>query len=91
MLFNTLSQYSDQLAALNIFRYITFRSGGALITALLVSFICGPFIISWLKLHQKKGQPIRSDGPESHLISKVGTPTMGGIMILLALVVATLL
>jgi phospho-N-acetylmuramoyl-pentapeptide-transferase len=91
MLFNTLSQYSDQLAALNIFRYITFRSGGALITALLVSFICGPFIIRWLKLYQKKGQPIRADGPESHLISKVGTPTMGGIMILLALVVATLL
>ena len=71
MLFNTLSQYSDQFASLNIFRYITFRSGGALITALLVSFIFGPFIIRWLKLYQKKGQPIRLDGPESHLISKV--------------------
>ena len=91
MLFNTLAQFADQLAFFNVFRYITFRTGGAMMTALIVSFICGPFIIRWLKHHQKKGQPIREDGPESHLITKVGTPTMGGFMILLALVIATLL
>jgi phospho-N-acetylmuramoyl-pentapeptide-transferase len=91
MLFNTLVQFSDQFVFLNLFRYITFRTGGALITALIVSFICGPFIINWLKRHQKKGQPIREDGPQGHLITKVGTPTMGGVMILLALVISTLL
>jgi phospho-N-acetylmuramoyl-pentapeptide-transferase len=91
MLFNTLVQFSDQFAFLNLFRYITFRTGGALITALIISFVCGPLIISWLKRNQKKGQPIRKDGPESHLITKVGTPTMGGVMILLALVLSTLL
>ena len=91
MLFNSLVQYSDQFAFLNLFRYITFRTGGALITALIISFVCGPFIINWLKRNQKKGQPIREDGPESHLITKVGTPTMGGVMILLALVLSTFL
>ena len=91
MLYNTLAQFADQLAFLNLFRYITFRTGGAMMTALIVSFICGPYIINWLKHHQKKGQPIREDGPEGHLITKVGTPTMGGFMILLALVVSTLL
>ncbi len=91
MLFNTLVQFTDQLAVLNLFRYITFRTGGAMMTALIVSFLCGPMIIRWLKFNQKKGQPIREDGPESHLITKVGTPTMGGFMILLALLIATLL
>jgi phospho-N-acetylmuramoyl-pentapeptide-transferase len=91
MLFNTLAQYADQFAFFNLFRYITFRTGGAMMTALIVSFICGPIIIRWLKFHQKTGQPIREDGPEGHLITKVGTPTMGGFMILLALVVSTLL
>ncbi len=90
-MFNTLAQLADQLAFFNLFRYITFRTGGAMMTALIVSFIFGPMIIRWLKHHQKKGQPIREDGPESHLITKVGTPTMGGFMILLALLIATLL
>ena len=89
MLFNTLAQFADQVAFFNLFRYITFRTGGAMMTALIVSFICGPIIIKWLKVHQKKGQPIREDGPEGHLITKVGTPTMGGFMILLALVIST--
>jgi len=62
-----------------------------MITALVISFICGPIIIRWLRLHQQGGQPIREDGPESHLITKVGTPTMGGFMILAALVLSTLL
>jgi phospho-N-acetylmuramoyl-pentapeptide-transferase len=61
-----------------LFRYITFRTGGALLTALLISFLCGPFVISWLKKKQHQGQPIREDGPSSHLLTKQGTPTMGG-------------
>jgi phospho-N-acetylmuramoyl-pentapeptide-transferase len=60
-------------------------------TALLISFVVGPFVIRWLKAKQREGQPIRDDGPESHLITKVGTPTMGGFLILLALSVSTLL
>ncbi|MGE5270954.1 MAG: phospho-N-acetylmuramoyl-pentapeptide-transferase [Thiohalocapsa sp.] len=82
---------SDQFQAFNLFRYITFRSGGAVITALLISFVFGPQIISWLKSKQGEGQPIRSDGPQSHLLTKKGTPTMGGVLILLALAVSTLL
>jgi len=91
MLFNSLVQFSDQLGFFNVFRYITFRTGGAMITALIVSFICGPFIIRWLAAHQQGGQPIREDGPESHLITKAGTPTMGGFMILTALLISTLM
>jgi phospho-N-acetylmuramoyl-pentapeptide-transferase len=82
---------SDQFHALNVLRYITFRTGGAVLTALLISFLCGQPIIAWLKSKQGDGQPIRSDGPQSHLVRKKGTPTMGGVLILLALSVATLL
>jgi phospho-N-acetylmuramoyl-pentapeptide-transferase len=77
--------------AFNVFRYITFRTGGAMVTAALFVFMCGPWIIDNLRLRQGKGQPIRADGPQSHLISKIGTPTMGGLMILSGMVVATLL
>jgi len=86
-----LYQFSDQLGALNVFRYLTFRSGGAVMTAMLVAFVFGPAIIRWLKRRHAAGQPIREDGPESHLLTKQGTPTMGGIMILLGVAVATLL
>ena len=82
---------SDQFQGFNLFRYITFRSGGAVLTALLISFICGPFIIAWLKSKQGDGQPIRDDGPQGHLIRKKGTPTMGGVLILLAVTASTLL
>src|SRR5438445_3019391 len=82
---------SDQFHALNVLRYITFRSGGAVLTALLISFIFGPQTIAWLKATQGDGQPIRSDGPQGHLVRKQGTPTMGGSLILLALTVSTLL
>src|ERR1700741_3817205 len=75
----------------NVFRYITFRTGGALVTGALFVFLFGPWIIDHLRIRQGKGQPIRSDGPQSHLITKIGTPTMGGLMILSGLVVATLL
>src|SRR5581483_4566508 len=78
-------------AALNVFRYITFRTGGAVATAALFVFLFGPWIIDHLRLRQGKGQPIRSDGPQSHLVTKRGTPTMGGLMILSGLVVSTLL
>src|SRR5216683_7977376 len=76
---------------LNVFRYITFRTGGAMVTGALFVFLFGPWIIDHLRLRQGKGQPIRTDGPASHILSKKGTPTMGGLMILSGLVVSTLL
>jgi phospho-N-acetylmuramoyl-pentapeptide-transferase len=91
MLYLLLYPFTDEFHALNVFRYITFRSGGAVVTALLISFVCGPPMIAWLKSKQGDGQPIRSDGPESHLLRKKGTPTMGGFLILLALAISTLL
>ena len=91
MLYPLLFPLADHVQAFNPFRYITFRSGGAVVTALLISFLAGPRVIAWLKSKQGDGQPIRSDGPESHLVRKKGTPTMGGFLILLALTVSTLL
>jgi len=75
---------------LNLIRYITFRAGGAAITALAIGLIIGPKFIGWLRIRQGKGQPIRADGPQSHL-AKRGTPTMGGLMILTSLVLSILL
>src|SRR5665213_1723202 len=75
----------------NVFRYITFRTGGAMVTGALFVFLFGPWIIDHLRLRQGKGQPIRSDGPQSHLVTKIGTPTMGGLMILSGVLVSTLL
>ena len=86
-----LVELSDKLSVLNVFRYITFRTGGAVITALLFVFLFGPHIIDRLRMLQGKGQPIRSDGPQSHIVSKAGTPTMGGLMILSGVLVSTLL
>jgi phospho-N-acetylmuramoyl-pentapeptide-transferase len=86
-----LIDFSDKVSLLNVFRYITFRTGGAMITALLFVFLFGPWIIDHLRLKQGKGQPIRSDGPQSHLVTKKGTPTMGGLMILFGIVASTLL
>jgi len=91
MLFNFLFPLADEFSAFNVFRYLTFRTGGAVLTALLVSFVCGPAVIRWLRARQGNGQPIRDDGPKRHIIEKAGTPTMGGILILLALTVSTLL
>jgi phospho-N-acetylmuramoyl-pentapeptide-transferase len=79
------------LQPLNLFKYITFRTIGALLTALLISFIFGGKIISLLKTMQKQGQPIRKDGPKNHIIFKAGTPTMGGLLILFAFTTSTLL
>ncbi len=86
-----LADYSVLFNPLNVFRYITFRTGGATVTALLFVFLLGPTMISLLRLKQGKGQPIREDGPASHLLTKKGTPTMGGLMILSGVVVSTLL
>jgi phospho-N-acetylmuramoyl-pentapeptide-transferase len=91
MLYNLLAPYAEHIALANLFRYLTFRSGAAMFTALLLSFYFGPKIIRWLKSKQADGQPIRSDGPESHLVTKKGTPTMGGMMILLAIGLSTLI
>ncbi len=91
MLYDLARPLANQFILFNLFRYITFRSGAACLTALVVSFILGPPLIRWLKSFQHNGQPIRSDGPERHLIEKKGTPTMGGVLILSALTISTLL
>ena len=91
MFYHIFFPLADEFVALNVFRYLTFRTGGAVVTALAISFFLGPKIIDFLKNRQKWEQPIRSDGPESHIISKKGIPTMGGVLILFALSIATLL
>ena len=91
MLFNLLVPLADDVSIFNVFRYLTFRTGGAVVTALVISFLFGPSVIRWLKCRQGKGQPIREDGPVSHIVGKQGTPTMGGFLILLALSVSTVL
>src|SRR3979411_2511317 len=88
---NTVPGLGVFRALLNVFRYITFRRGGAMVTGALVVFLFGPWIIDPLRLRQGKGQPIRNDGPASHIVTKKGTPTMGGLMILSGLLVSTLL
>ena len=89
MFYHLFYPLHETLSWLNLFRYITFRSAGAAITALLISFLVGPYIIRILKRHQVK-EEIREDGPQTHL-SKAGTPTMGGLIILCAVIVPTLL
>ena len=86
-----LSQLAGELSVFNVFRYITFRTGGAILTAFLFVFLFGPKVIRSLRVRQGKGQPIRKDGPERHLLQKQGTPTMGGLMILSGVTVAVLL
>ncbi len=85
-----LSFFSNDISVLNVFRYITFRAGGALFTAFFLCWLFGPKFIGWLKSKQGEGQPIRSDGPQTHL-KKKGTPTMGGLMILISIAVSALL
>jgi phospho-N-acetylmuramoyl-pentapeptide-transferase len=91
MLHYFLVPLADEFQPFNVFRYITFRTGGAIMTALIIAFVIGPPLIRWLKIKQGKGQPIREDGPQRHLLEKKGTPTMGGFMILIALAISTLL
>ena len=91
MFYFLLLPLAGYVHAFTLFRYITFRAGGACLTALVISFWVGPKLIRFLKSMQRHGQPIRTDGPERHLIEKKGTPTMGGVLILLALGISTLL
>ncbi|MCB1720425.1 MAG: phospho-N-acetylmuramoyl-pentapeptide-transferase [Rhodospirillales bacterium] len=90
MLYHLLFPLSEQFILFNLFQYLTFRTGGAIMTALLICFLIAPRMIGWLKAKQKEGQPIREDGPETHL-AKAGTPTMGGLMILISVTLSTLL
>jgi len=82
---------AEQGGVFNLFRYLTFRTGGAVLTAMIICFVFGPMVIRWLKSKQKKGQPIREDGPQSHIVAKAGTPTMGGFLIMLGFGISTLL
>jgi phospho-N-acetylmuramoyl-pentapeptide-transferase len=91
MLYELMMSLKGSVPGANLFSYITFRAGGAVMTALIISFILGPWVIDNLRMRQGKGQPIREDGPQSHLVTKVGTPTMGGLLILLAVMASTLL
>jgi phospho-N-acetylmuramoyl-pentapeptide-transferase len=86
-----LGQLGDSLTAFNVFRYITFRTAGAVVTALFFVFLFGPGMIALLRIRQGGGQPIREDGPATHLLTKKGTPTMGGLMILAGAVTSILL
>ena len=86
-----LADLSHVAGIFNLFRYLTFRTLGAATTGLLLVFFFGPMIISALRLKQGKGQPIRADGPASHLLTKKGTPTMGGLMILFGLFASSIL
>ncbi|HEU0161216.1 MAG TPA: phospho-N-acetylmuramoyl-pentapeptide-transferase, partial [Rhizomicrobium sp.] len=87
----SLLTHTEELAFFRLFRYLTFRSGAAVVTALLIAFLINPMLIRWLKVKQGKGQPIRADGPQRHIIEKAGTPTMGGLLILIPWIGATLL
>ena len=91
MLYHLLAPLSEGGDVFNLFRYITFRAGGAFMTALFIGFIFGRPIIDWLRRVQKKGQPIRGDGPQRHIVEKAGTPTMGGVLILFAMLSASFL
>jgi phospho-N-acetylmuramoyl-pentapeptide-transferase len=91
MLYHLFYPLADVFGPFNIFRYLTFRSIGAFLTALVLSFIIGGWLIQWLRSKQQTGQPIRDDGPGSHLLTKKGTPTMGGLLILVGVMVGTLL
>ena len=91
MLYLLLYPLADDFILFNLFRYLTFRTGGAILTAMLISFVFGEPLINYLRSKQGRGQPIREDGPQGHILSKKGTPTMGGFLILLGISVATLL
>ncbi|TGY89992.1 phospho-N-acetylmuramoyl-pentapeptide-transferase [Marinicauda algicola] len=89
MLYLLLAPLAEQFQIFNVLNYLTFRTGLAWITAFMVALIIGPGFIRWLR--SKGSQPIRTDGPESHIVAKAGTPTMGGFIILIGILVGTLL
>ena len=91
MLYELFLLYGQDVQLFNLFKYLTFRSGGAVFTALILALLCGNRFILKMKTWQQEGQPIREDGPKTHLESKKGTPTMGGILILGSAIVSCLL
>ncbi|QDH14665.1 phospho-N-acetylmuramoyl-pentapeptide-transferase [Oecophyllibacter saccharovorans] len=91
MLFDLIAPHAGHGGFLNLFHYITFRAGCACLTALVLSLLLGPSVIRELKRIQREGQPIRTLGPERHILEKAGTPTMGGVLILASLTLSTLL
>ena len=90
MLYNFLISLIDQFSFLNVFRYLTFRTGLSLISSMAIVFIIGGPFIRFIQSHKITG-PIREDGPIDHIVKKVGTPTMGGVLILIGILFGTLL
>ena len=90
MLYSFLISLVDQFSALNVFRYLTFRTGLSLMSSMIIVFAIGEIFIKFIESHKITG-PIRDDGPEDHIIKKVGTPTMGGVLILIGIIFGTLL
>ena len=84
-------EFTESFSYLNLFNYLTFRTGAAILTSLFFTLIFGEMIISKLFSFQPIGQPIRKDGPQNHLIEKAGTPTMGGVLILLSMTISLIL
>ena len=89
-MFYLLAQWLEFEGIFNVFRYLSFRSGAAVSTSLFIGLLIGPKFINMLRMRQGKGQPIREDGPVTHL-KKAGTPTMGGLMILISVVTSLIL
>jgi phospho-N-acetylmuramoyl-pentapeptide-transferase len=90
-LYERFAEYRDVIPFLNLLKYLTFRGGMGLITGFIVAVAMGSRFIRWMQARQGKGQPIRTDGVERHVLEKAGTPTMGGFMILAGILVGTLL
>src|SRR5665213_1649797 len=91
LLYLRLAEHHHYVPVLNLLRYLTFRTGMTVVTAQLVVVAMGSRFIRWMQARQGKGQPIRTDGIARHVIEKAGTPTMGGLMFLAGITVATLL
>ena len=90
MLYNFLVSLIDQFSALNVFRYLTFRTGLSVISSMIIVFLVGGPFIKFIQSHKFTG-PIRDDGPLDHIVKKMGTPTMGGVLILIGILFGTLL
>ena len=90
MLYSLILSFIDQFSFLNVFRYLTFRTGLSMMTSMIIVFIIGAPLINYFSNKNITG-PIREDGPDDHLIKKIGTPTMGGIIILIGILLGTLL
>ena len=90
MLYNFLISLVDQFSALNVFRYLTFRTGLSVMSSMAIVFLIGGPFIKFIQNHKITG-PIREDGPIDHIIKKTGTPTIGGVVILMGMLISTLL